>query len=116
MGGASDRYGYCLNDPVNGRDPEGLLDEEIQREAYDLRTLPGIGETMLANDFALKVDEWQKKLREDDDIELDFSEGFRTTKAQEALNNNPNAITPRSGFTSLSSSPVERRRQFETVV
>ena len=55
--------------------------------------LPGLGKTYLAPDFADKVANFMQRAK-DQGISLRFTQGYRDQAAQDALHNDPSAITP----------------------
>jgi RHS repeat-associated protein len=85
--GQTNNYGYVGGDPIGSIDPYGL---------YLCRAnLPGMGNAILDDGFARLVGQWIQ-LNEQEGISLTFNEAFRTSKAQAAMRDNPNAITPAS--------------------
>ena len=82
------------------REHEGLADGQIDCSHLIEIALPGVGTTLLDNDFAQRVQKW-RALNVKSGINLTFASGFRLTKRQGGLKDDPTAKTPAKAGTSL---------------
>jgi len=85
-------YVYVENGPIGAIDPSG--------KSLCAITLPGLGATYLDSVFSSRVRLWIT-YNQSDQIDVFFTQGFRTTQHQQSLQDNPSAITPATAGNSL---------------
>lgn len=79
---------------------EGSVESQVDCSHLIEIALPGVGTTTLDKDFAQRVQVW-RALNAKSGINLTFASGFRLTKRQAKLKDDPTAKTPAKAGTSL---------------